>query len=109
VTLGLRRCGAQVELSVSDTGVGIDPDDLPHVFERFYRADAARGRESGGTGLGLPIARWIVAQHGGTITIQSQPGQGTQVRVLLPLPADVPPARSEDLQGATLHATHPGD
>lgn len=88
VTLGLQQAGKVVKISVSDTGVGIAPDDLPHVFERFYRADPARGRDPGGTGLGLPIARWIVEQHGGTIGIASDQGQGTQVVVQLPaLPA----------------------
>ncbi|GAB4430293.1 MAG: hypothetical protein OHK0015_15270 [Chloroflexi bacterium OHK40] len=84
VTVGLRQAGDRAEIRVCDTGVGIAPDDLPHVFERFYRADPARGRDPGGTGLGLPIAQWIVAQHEGTIDIASAPGQGTQVVVHLP-------------------------
>jgi two-component system OmpR family sensor kinase len=84
VTLGLQQASEGAEISVRDTGVGIAPDDLPHVFERFYRADPARGRDPGGTGLGLPIARWIVEQHQGTISIDSAPGQGTQVVVRLP-------------------------
>lgn len=85
VTLGLRQDGGHVEIHVRDTGVGIGTADLAHVFERFYRADPARGRDPGGTGLGLSIARWIVVQHGGTIDLQSQPGQGTRVSVQLPL------------------------
>ena len=84
VTLGLQQVGESVEISVRDTGVGIAPADLPHVFERFYRADPARGRDAGGTGLGLAIAKWIVEQHQGTIGIESIPGQGTQVAVRLP-------------------------
>jgi signal transduction histidine kinase len=83
VTLGLSQRESGAEIMVHDTGVGIAATDLPHVFERFYRADPARGRDPGGTGLGLPIARWIAEQHGGTITIQSEPGQGTTVTVLL--------------------------
>lgn len=85
VTLGLRQRGQFVEVLVRDTGVGIPREDLPHVFERFYRADPARSRDPGGTGLGLAIARWIVEQHGGDITIDSQPGKGTLFTVRLPL------------------------
>jgi two-component system OmpR family sensor kinase len=87
VTLGLRRDGAEAEITVRDTGVGIPAADLPHVFERFYRADPARGRDPGGTGLGLPIARWIVEQHGGSIALASEPGRGTLATVRLPLAA----------------------
>lgn len=84
VTLGLRQIDGSAELIVTDTGVGIPPADLPHVFERFYRADPARSRDPGGTGLGLPIAKWIVEQHGGTIAIASTSAQGTTVTVRLP-------------------------
>ena len=74
-------------LKVVDSGVGIAPDDLPHVFERFYRADKgrARGTDPGGTGLGLPIAQWIVAQHGGEIKLESTVGVGTTAIVRLPI------------------------
>jgi len=86
VTLGLRHDDTGVELQVRDTGVGIAPEDVEHVFERFYRADPGRSRDPGGTGLGLSIAQWIVEQHGGTIMLESQPEHGTLVRVHLPLP-----------------------
>jgi signal transduction histidine kinase len=85
VTVGLWRDGDDAEIMVRDTGVGIPEDDLPHVFERFYRADPARGRDPGGTGLGLPIAQWIARQHGGHIEIASRVGAGTTVTVRLPV------------------------
>jgi len=71
-------------LTITDHGTGIDPQHLPHLSEPFYRADAARLRETGGYGLGLYLCRVIAEAHGGTLHIDSQPGQGTQVRVSFP-------------------------
>lgn len=87
VRLHLSRAGEQAQLQVSDTGIGIDPADLPHIFDRFYRADRARTRSAGGTGLGLAIARWCAEAHGGQITVQSCLGEGSVFTVLLPLAA----------------------
>lgn len=87
VTLGLRRDGASADITVRDTGIGIGADALPQVFERFYRADPGRARDPGGTGLGLPIARWIAEQHGGSVALESAPGVGTLATVRLPLPS----------------------
>ena len=70
---------------MSDTGIGIAPEHLPHLFERFYRIDQARTRTAGGTGLGLALAEWIVHAHGGEISVASQPGHGTVFTVRLPL------------------------
>jgi signal transduction histidine kinase len=72
-------------LTVSDDGPGISPQEQEHIFDRFYRADSARTRGQGGTGLGLAIGKWIVEAHGGRITVESRPGQGTTFRVRLPL------------------------
>ncbi len=83
VTLGLSRRDGWAQIAVSDTGMGIAAEDLPHIFERFYRADRSRGR-SGGSGLGLPIAGWIAQAHGGRIEVTSQVGQGSVFTVWLP-------------------------
>ena len=72
-------------VEVVDTGIGIDPVDITHVFERFYRADRARSRDCGGVGLGLAIGRWITTAHGGTIEVASTPGKGSVFSVRLPL------------------------
>jgi len=71
-------------LSVSDTGVGIPPEHLPHIFDRFYRVDAGRSRDAGGSGLGLNIVKWAVEAHGGTIEVSSEVGKGTTFTVRLP-------------------------
>ena len=85
VTVSVTRNENSAHFSVRDTGVGIAAEDLPHVFERFYRADPARSRDPGGTGLGLSIAEWIVEQHGGEIRVESQSRSGTVAAVRLPI------------------------
>src|SRR5439155_12479316 len=72
-------------MSVSDTGSGIAPDDLPHIFDRFYRADPARTRASGGAGLGLAIAKRMIEAHHGIIWAESTPGEGTTISFSLPI------------------------
>lgn len=87
VRLWLEREDGRVRFGVSDTGIGIAAGDLPHIFDRFWRADSARTRtgERTGVGLGLAICKWIAEAHGGTIDVQSRPGRGTTFSVTLPL------------------------
>ena len=87
IDVKLRRTGRDAVLEVSDTGVGIAEADLPHVFDRFYRADRSRAREEEGTGtgLGLSIVRQIVRLHAGTVTVRSKPGEGSTFTVQLPV------------------------
>jgi signal transduction histidine kinase len=85
VQVRVAREGDLVVATIEDRGCGIDPVDLPNVFEPFYRADPARARETGGTGLGLAIADQVVRAHGGRIEVSSHPGAGSTFRILLPL------------------------
>ena len=85
ITLGVKRDGASVLLSVSDTGPGIAASELPKVFERFYRCDTARKSQTSGHGLGLSIARIIVTAHGGKLKVRSKVGAGTVFTVSLPM------------------------
>jgi signal transduction histidine kinase len=90
VRVGVRTVGASATLTVTDTGIGIPPEQLPHVFERFYRGDSSRtrgasnGGGSDGVGLGLSIAQWIAEEHNGSIRIESESGQGARVTVQFP-------------------------
>ncbi|MFG2498636.1 ATP-binding protein [Streptomyces sp. NPDC048441] len=84
VTINCRATPDMVEVEVADTGTGIDPEDLPHVFDRFWRADKSRTRATGGSGLGLAIVRKLVEGHGGTVTARSTPGEGAVFTVRVP-------------------------
>lgn len=85
IRLSASRDESMVRISVRDTGVGIAPEHLPYLFERFYRADSSRSRATGGSGLGLAIAKQVVQAHGGQITVESQPGQGSCFTFTLPI------------------------
>ncbi|MBV9691008.1 MAG: HAMP domain-containing histidine kinase [Ktedonobacteraceae bacterium] len=85
ITISAVQEGKMLKITVSDTGVGIDPTDLPHIFERFYRADRSRTGKTGGSGLGLSIVRAIITAHGGKVWAESTLGQGTRISFSLPL------------------------
>jgi signal transduction histidine kinase len=85
VSLDLAGHNGDARITVRDTGIGIPEKDQPYIFDRFYRVDKARSRAMGGAGLGLSIAHWIAEAHGGTISVESQPGRGSAFTVELPI------------------------
>lgn len=85
ISVSLRKNGRDAVLEIADTGVGIPEEDVPHVFDRFYRVDKARSRDTGGTGLGLSIVQQIVRLHAGSVTVRSKQGEGTTFIVQLPV------------------------
>ena len=94
VGVGLRSRDGMAQVSVTDQGPGINPEDQERIFERFYRIDSARSRHTGGTGLGLSIVKHVVTNHGGEVNLWSQPGQGSTFTVRLPeMDAETPEAR----------------
>lgn len=98
VTVCTSQCGSMAQFSVTDTGVGIAAEHLPHIFERFYRADPAHSRtdRNSGSGLGLSIVEWVVRAHGGTVAVESDVGHGSSFTVSLPLaPPHIPPCQKE--------------
>jgi len=102
VGVGVRQADDLVEIAVVDQGIGIAPGDQERVFERFYRVDPARSRDTGGTGLGLSIVKHVAADHGGDVVIWSQPGRGSTFTLRIPA-AQLPPAdqtgpRPEEIQ-----------
>jgi len=85
IIVGARPASGCVELSVSDNGMGIPPEDLPHLFERFWRAEKSRNRATGGSGLGLAIVKQLVEAHHGQVQVESQVGKGTRFEVQIPI------------------------
>jgi two-component system sensor histidine kinase BaeS len=85
IAVTARAANAEVAVAVRDSGTGIAPEHLPYVFDRFYRADKSRARQTGGAGLGLAIAKQLVIAHGGSIKVESAPGQGTTFTFTLPV------------------------
>ena len=94
ISVLLAKEEGQVRLTVSDTGIGILPAAAPHIFERFYRGDDARSRQSGGFGLGLAIVKWIAEAHNGSVGFTSEPGAGSTFEVILPVSAHTPVPRN---------------
>jgi len=84
VSLEAVRSDGQIGLKIADTGLGIDKEDVPHIFDRFFRADKSRG-QTAGTGLGLSIAKWIIDNHGGSVEVKTRPGEGTVFLIWLPI------------------------
>lgn len=84
VTVAAKQTSKEVEISVTDTGEGIPAEDLPNIFERFYRVDKSRARSTGGSGLGLTIAKRYVEAHGGKVSVESEPGKGSRFSFTLP-------------------------
>ena len=95
VTVVAKPQGDMIEIAVADTGEGISADDLPHVFERFYRADKSRSRATGGHGLGLTISKGLVEAHGGRMTVESDPGEGSRFSFTIPIHAGTTPSTDE--------------
>ncbi|HBK35162.1 TPA: hypothetical protein DDZ01_04185 [Candidatus Uhrbacteria bacterium] len=85
ITIHLKKKKNKALINILDTGIGIHSKDLAHVFDRFYRVDKSRSRQTGGSGLGLPIVLSVIKVHKGTIEIQSEPNKGTSVTVSLPI------------------------
>src|SRR4029077_4379382 len=101
--VSVRVESSQAVLAVADEGPGLDPEEATRVFERFYRVDASRSRERGGSGLGLAVVDSIVSAHGGRVEVESTPGEGATFRVHLPLAArDEPEADPGPAVGAGL-------
>jgi signal transduction histidine kinase len=88
--MAIRRDGKDAELTIADNGPGIKVEDSEKVFERFWRADTSRQRNTGGTGLGLAIVQSLVVAHGGTVRLISEPGSGAEFRIRIPIAAPAP-------------------
>jgi heavy metal sensor kinase len=98
ITVSVGRRGARARIAVRDSGIGISSDALPHIFERFYRADSSRSPVREGAGLGLSLVKWIAERHEGTIEVSSRPGHGSTFTVDLPLASQVSSSAARGLR-----------
>ena len=96
--IGLREREGMAHITVTDQGPGITETEQDRIFERFYRVDSARSRQTGGTGLGLSIVKHVMAQHGGEVSVWSQPGRGSTFTLVLP-PMEEPEDQAEPPRG----------
>ncbi len=106
VGVGVRTDGELVEIAVVDEGIGITPAEQERVFERFYRVDPARSRDTGGTGLGLSIVKHVAADHGGEVTVWSQPGRGSTFTLRLPRAEEEPASTVRELPLTETEGAH---
>ena len=88
ISVASKKAGDKIFISISDTGIGIPEDEIPHLFERFYRVNKERSRKSGGTGLGLSITEWVLTAHDGKIEVKSTVGRGSEFMTLFPVAKD---------------------
>jgi len=107
VRISVTRQGARAAISISDTGIGIEPEVRPHIYDRFFRGDQARERDEHGSGLGLAIAKWIVDTHQGEISVYSQPGKGSIFTVLLPAAKRIGEQTSAKIPALPARASRP--
>lgn len=101
ILVSVEKETSMIRISVQDNGIGIDPENLPYIFDRFYRSDESRARKTGGSGLGLAIMKWIIDRHGGTIEVISRREIGTRTTILLPEAAVSIPEVAAPLPKAT--------
>lgn len=106
IRVSMTNDGAKVSLCIRDDGIGIAEQDLPHIFERLFRADPARNRNTGGVGLGLALVKWVVEAHDGRVMVASAPDQGAQFQIELPVLPAASRAAAENRSGKMMKTSH---